>query len=192
MLIQKWASHGITAISALFVCVVCGYGFASAAHGTPVVRSTPVMQPGTAIESLNASHAVPPRATTTLTPTPAVNVAVNPTGVVATWTLTSGQALGATGTIDCEASAGRPIVLVRALGDESMWCVQPNAELVEGTKFHCPVIIGNAATPAGTPFQVAIIVPRNVADERLFAVGATLNELPAGRDVMELVNIVRA
>ena len=99
--------------------------------------------------------------------------------------------MNATSTIVCESASGRPVILVRAMEEEAVWYVQAPAERVEGKKFHCPVNIGNAGTPAGSPFQVALVVAHNAADERLFVPGAVLSELPAGREVMGLVDVVR-
>ena len=188
MIRQKLATHGITAVAALLVGGLCGYGLASAAPGNAVGMPVPTVQFVTKVEQQGAVATAPE---TTLTPTSSVTPAIHPVEGLATWKLTAGQALSASDTIVCESPTGRPVVLVRALGEESVWYVQPPAESVEGTTFHCPVIIGNTTTPAGTPFQVALLVARNADDERAFATGAVLNELPAGRDVMGLVNVVR-
>ena len=188
MIRQKLATHGITAVAALLVGGLCGYGLASAAPGNAVGMPVPTVQFVTKVEQQGAVATAPE---TTLTPTSSVTPAIHPVEGLATWKLTAGQALSASDTIVCESPTGRPVVLLRALGEESVWYVQPPAELVEGTTFHCPVIIGNTTTPAGTPFQVALLVARNADDERAFATGAVLNELPAGRDVMGLVNVVR-
>lgn len=188
MIRQKLATHGITAVAALLVGGLCGYGFASAAPGNAVGVPVPTVQSVSKIESQSAVVTAPE---TTLTPTSSVTPAIHHVEGLTTWKLAAGQALSASDTIVCESPTGRPVVLVRALGEESVWYVQPPAESVEGTTFHCPVIIGNTGTPEGTPFQVALIVARNADDEQLFATGAVLNELPAGRDVMGLVNVVR-
>ena len=185
---QKLATHGITAVAALLVGGLCGYGFASAAPGNAVGMPVPTVQSVTKIESQSPAATA---AETTLTPTSSVTPAIHPVEGLATWKLNAGQALSASDMIVCESPTGRPVVLVRALGEESVWYVQPPAESVEGTIFHCPVIIGNTGTPVGTPFQVALLVTRNADDEKLFTTGAVLNELPAGRDVMGLVNVVR-
>ena len=188
MIRQKLATHGITAVAALLVGGLCGYGFASAAPGNAVGAPVPTVQSVTKIEWKRPATTAPE---TTLTPTSSVSPETHPAEGLATWKLTAGQALSASDTIVCESPTGRPVVLVRVLGEESVWYVQPPAESIEGTTFHCPVIIGNTGTPAGTPFQVAFFVARNADDEQLFATGAVLNELPAGRDVMGLVNVVR-
>ena len=190
---QKFATHGTTAVAALLVGGLCGDGFASAAPGNAAGMPVPTVQSVTKVESLRPV-AQSPAATaleTTLTPTSSVTPGIHPVEGLATWKLTAGQALNASDTIVCESSTGRPVVLVQTLGEESVCYVQSPAESVEGTTLRCPVIIGNTGTPAGTPFQVALIVARNADDEKLFATGAVLNELPAGRDVMGLVNVVR-
>ncbi len=189
MIRQKWATHGLTAVAALLVGGLCGYGFASAAPSNAIGTPVPTVQSVTKVEPQSAAVATAPE--TTLTPTSSVTPAIHPVDGLATWKLAAGQALSASNTIVCESPTGRPVVLVRALGEESVWYVQPPAEAVEGTTFHCPVIVGNASTPSGTPFQVALIVALNANDEARFATGAVLNELPAGRDVMGLVNVVR-
>ena len=190
---QKFATHGITAVAALLVGGLCGDGFASAAPGNAAGLPVPTVQSVTKVESQRpvAQSTAATASETTLTPTSSVTPAIHPVEGLATWKLTAGQALNASDTIVCESSTGRPVVLVQTLGEESVWYVQSPAESVEGTTLRCPVIIGNTGTPAGTPFQVALIVARNADDEKLFATGAVLNELPAGRDVMGLVNVVR-
>ena len=161
---QKFATHGITAVAALLVGGLCGDGFASAAPGNAAGMPVPTVQSVTKVESQRpvAQSTAATASETTLTPTSSVTPAIHPVEGLATWKLTAGQALNASDTIVCESSTLR-----------------------------CPVIIGNTGTPAGTPFQVALIVARNADDEKLFATGAVLNELPAGRDVMGLVNVVR-
>ena len=146
---QKLATHGITAVAALLVGGLCGYGFASAAPGNAVGMPVPTVQSVTKIESQSPAATA---AETTLTPTSSVTPAIHPVEGLATWKLNAGQALSASDMIVCESPTGRPVVLVRALGEESVWYVQPPAESVEGTIFHCPVIIGNKGTPVGTPF----------------------------------------
>ncbi|MCX7409475.1 MAG: hypothetical protein NTZ32_15475 [Planctomycetales bacterium] len=190
---QKFATHGTTAVAALLVGGLCGDGFASAAPGNAAGMPVPTVQSVTKVESQRpvAQSTAATASETTLTPTSSVTPAIHPVEGLATWKLTAGQALNASDTIVCESSTGRPVVLVQTLGEESVWYVQSPAESVEGTTLRCPVIIGNTGTPAGTPFQVALIVARNADDEKHFATGAVLNQLPAGRDVMGLVNVVR-
>jgi hypothetical protein len=180
---QNWLSHGVTAMVGVFVGVIFGYGFAPAAHGKAVSTVAPVVSVAAPMPG--------PAVTMALTPTPVEGIVVNRTAAAANWKLESGQPLPATSEIICEATGGQPVVLVRAMDDESVWYVQASTELVSGTTYRCPVVIGNASTPPGTPFQIALIVVRNVSEDRLFKTGAVLTTLPADRDVMGLVNVVR-
>ena len=179
---QKFATHGITAVAALLVGGLCGDGFASAAPGNAAGMPVPTVQSVTKVESqrpvAQSTAATAPE--TTLTPTSSVTPAIHPVEGLATWKLTAGQALNASDTIVCESSTGRPVVLVQTLGEESVWYVQSPAESVEGTTLRCPVIIGNTGTPAGTPFQVALIVARNADDDEALRHGCGPQRIACG------------
>lgn len=176
---QKLVTFGVTAAAALVVGGLCGYRFAPTPRVAADVSPTPAVRN---VELLPNSA----------TSAPTVARSVEPTGsATAEWKLTAGKGVSATEAIQCHVRKGWPVIVVRAMDEDAVWYVQATAVPTEGTHFDCPTIFGNATTPVGTKFQAALIVARDAEDAGQFVPGAMLKELPAHREVVSVVDVVR-
>jgi hypothetical protein len=74
---------------------------------------------------------------------------------------------------------------------DAPWFVQPAVGAVKNQSFTARVYFGDADTPAGTRFQLAVLVTKSKAAAEQFKEGQQLNALPTGLPCSKVITVSR-
>ena len=192
---HRYLSHGLVAIAAWTVGGLCGYGFAPgqrASAGTaPTVAAMSAADAKTNVVAAPTTVAstTPDVVQPVTTTTPAGSLI--PTRDTVVLPITADSSVGSVESFRLDVPKGFPIVVVRAMDEESVWYVQDGCERAEGSLFTCSAIFGNASTAPGMNFEVAALVAATAEEAQRFTPGTTLNELPGNLMITPVIKVVR-
>ncbi len=191
---HRYLSHGIVAVAAWTVGGLCGYGFA------PGQRASAGITPAAADVKLNgvaapAAVASPTLATVSAewpiaTAHPATTLLI-PNSKTITVPIPPDSLVASLESFRLDVPKGFPIVVVRAMDEESVWYVQDGCERAEGSLFTCTAVFGNASTTPGTKFEMAAIVAATAEQAQQFVPGTILKELPSDMTITPVIKVVR-
>ena len=200
MITSRYLSHGIVAVTACLIGSTCGYGFATVQRASaqtspptvvtaPAVPSTNVVP--TSASAFNVTVAVAGPNVKPAAPTPAPVRVRRPASEALKLPMNPDSLVSKLESFRLDIPCGWPIVLVRALDEESVWYVQDECELADGSLFVCTAVFGNATTSSGTQFEVTAIIAKDAEQARQFAPGTILRELPADMTSAPVTHVVR-
>ena len=188
---QRYLSHGLVAVAAWTAGGLCGYGFAPgprASAGTaPVAASSPAAE---AKSNVVSAPAVPASAAPVAAKEPAAAPLI-PTAETVTLPIAPDSFVSGVESFRLDVPKGFPIVVVRAMDEESVWYVQDECERAEGSLFTCSAIFGNASTTPGMKFEMLALVAATAKEAQQFAPGTILRELPAGMLTSPAIKVSR-
>ena len=185
---HRYLTHGLVAVAAWTVGGLCGYGFAPglrASAGTaPAATSNPA-----ADAKLNVAST--PAAVAPATPAPVAAAPLIPINETVTLPIAPNSSVASQESFRLDVPKGFPIVVVRAMDEESVWYVQDGCERAEGSLFTCSAVFGNASTTPGMQFEMAAMVAATAEEAQRFEPGTILRELPAGMVTSPAIKVVR-
>lgn len=188
---QRYLSHGLVAVAAWTAGGLCGYGFAPgprASAGTaPVAASSPAAE---AKSNVVSAPAVPASAAPVAAKEPAAAPLI-PTAETVTLPIAPDSFVSGVESFRLDVPKGFPIVVVRAMDEESVWYVQDECERAEGSLFTCSAIFGNASTTPGMKFEMLALVAATAKEAKQFEPGTILRELPAGMLASPTIKVSR-
>ena len=192
---QRYLSHGLVAVAAWTAGGLCGYGFAPgprASAGTaPVAASSPA---GEAPKAADVVAPTAPAPVAAAQPIPAKEPAAAPlipTAETVTLPIAPDSFVSGVEAFRLDVPKGFPIVVVRAMDEDSVWYVQDECERAEGSLFTCSAVFGNASTTPGMKFEMVALVAATAKEAEQFKPGTILRELPAGMMASPTIKVCR-
>ena len=190
---QRYLTHGLVAVAAWTVGGLCGYGFApgplASAGTSPAATSHPAADAKLNVAA--APAAVAPAAPAPIAAKEPAAAPLIPTKDTVTLPIAPDSTVASQESFRLDVPKGFPIVVVRAMDEESVWYVQDGCERAEGSLFTCSAIFGNASTTSGMQFEMVALVAATAEEAQRFEPGTVLRELPAGMLTTPAIKVVR-
>ena len=82
-----------------------------------------------------------------------------------------------------------PVVIVRPIASEKLWCVQMKPMLTDEISFKSKIVLGNEQTAEGTRFRIAVLAFEDADVAAAIKAGSSLKELPKGVSVSSEVTV---
>ncbi len=190
---HRYLTHGLVAVAAWTAGGLCGYGFAPgprASAGT-VATSSPAADAPKAADPVASTTPVPVVATQPIPAKEPAAVPLTPTGETVTLPIAPDSSVSGVESFRLDVPKGFPIVVVRAMDEESVWYVQDECERAEGSLFTCAAVFGNASTTPGMKFEMVALLAATADEAQRFEPGTILRELPAGMLTTPTIKVVR-